>query len=1193
MAKNNIVKIGGELVSVDPDGIVADAAAVMDYTEGRNMTQKEINDDHSGKLDGPQGVVARVSALEEQVSFEGNFQVAATPADIAEGSGKIASANSVRGAIDVRTGYFECSTSGNVDNKEVIAPGYIQTVGGCIKVKMTNANTSNNLVSLQVGSTQQKPLYYDGEPVTAVNTWEAGEVVEVYYDGTSYYANNSSGGGKFKTGEKVKEVGIDTVPTPGSKDLVESGGVEKYLAREEVHVDSPTINTGYIKNDGTVNSNNQYGYVQPIELKDGQTILVNDGKQTYRPASGLALYETQSDGTFVRGLMGGGFQYVVYKNTSGSTMYVGFSAYNTGGATSSTKQCKYTISKIVEAAGKDSTDAAIAAETERAVAVEGKRLSVESQSLTDEQKAQALSNLGISGISNVPTKGSTDILESGGAHDYVRANTKILTMYGKSANSLILDSIASEGFLPNHRYRFTFLNYNEWTFPSGVSNSAVVLRVKGFNNKECITNDAENKFSTAVLNTLYYVNYTANNIPRSFEYVFPDHVVKIETVDEEPTEVEIPVEEWFVRIEGRAANAVLKIIAEDVTDTFDIEKERKLNESGDEWIEMAADENLPSLRVWDNSDPAVYKIKEDATNYCVSYYKAKKGDTIKIGIPSSGYVSLGVAITDSIPRAGVPSDVLLSSTSKATIRESVFNITRDCYVCIGYSTVGCWFNVKNTGISKKFSDIENEITDIKEGSGSNVVTDSCAYLDKQLLLNQNRGYYFDDTYNNETSSYDDSSYIDRKIQEVPEGKHFIFLTDSHYDYDAGVGVQQNAVPVIKYVRDRLGIKNVIFGGDAIGARPTKFSAAKVLSVYTKEMFESFGRDFLFVVGNHDTNAFEPAGGTLEDAMISDVEVYKRTTKVMKSYGEAVFPTKLIGIIEDSDDLQYRTSTDTLSDETKENFKAWSMMNYYYDDNSQKIRYIVLETGDCGKTMWDIFVNNGNDSQNSLLTVGYFFVEALKTVPQGYDVVVIGHWIINAGHFWKRVFYKTLALYKNKASGSVNFTPNGHSNVTPIVARTFDLKDSDPLTIAVDFTDSIGSGRVFCISGHTHYDRATIKKYVSESDSAEATPFPLTTNATPQSLVYTDGSILHIVCDRCCGIGQGSAYINGTVTECYSYPNNGTGVGEEVRIGTINEVLFDVVTLTPDNRVVLTRFGAEGKENGLPYVRDYVLPMASD
>ena len=477
----------------------------------------------------------------------------------------------------------------------------------------------------------------------------------------------------------------------------------------------------------------------------------------------------------------------------------------------------------------------------------------------------------------------------------------------------------------------------------------------------------------------------------------------------------------------------------------------------------------------------------------------------------------------------------------------------------------------------------------QDGQENEAILDRCAYNDKRIIISEGRNYYFDDTYTNEVS-YVDTSYLDQKIAEVPDGKHFIFLTDSHIDYTNFIGKAQNETPIVKYVRDRLGIRNVIFGGDAIGVQPTKYRGAKVLSIYAKEKFEAFGGDFLWVMGNHDANPFIPDGGTIGDALIDDEAIYDRTSKFMENYGIAVFPEKLINIINTSNDL-LDNSGNVISDAEKRAFNAWAKLNYYYDDNKQKIRYIVLETGDAGYTLRNIF-NTKTDGQYSLAVVAQFFVDSLKSVPNGYDVVVVGHEIVNAGGFWNLVFYKVLAAYKNKQSVSVDFRINndtGHPAVSPIVRRTFDSSSLNGLT--VDMSNNVGSGRVLVLSGHTHYDIAQIKKYVSDSDAIDVSNFPLSTSETPQSMTYEDNSILHIRCDRCCATQRSSSNWE-NITGAYSYPNQGTGEGDVQRLGNVTEVLFDVVTITADNRVVLTRFGAHGPVEGDKYVRDYVMPVPS-
>ncbi len=96
-----------------------------------------------------------------------------------------------------QVGYFECNTAAATAAKTVTSDNYILPTigGGSIKIKMTNANTAASGVTLKIGSAEAKPLYYAGQAVSASNTWQAGETVEVYYDGTNYQANNVAGGG--------------------------------------------------------------------------------------------------------------------------------------------------------------------------------------------------------------------------------------------------------------------------------------------------------------------------------------------------------------------------------------------------------------------------------------------------------------------------------------------------------------------------------------------------------------------------------------------------------------------------------------------------------------------------------------------------------------------------------------------------------------------------------------------------------------------------------------------------------------------------------------------------------------------------------------------------------------------------------------------------------------------------------------
>ena len=126
------------------------------------------------------------------------------------------------GVSEAIVGYYTCSTAATTAEKAVTAAGYaIPTSGGAMKIKMTNANTAAN-ATLNINDTGAKPLYYNDARANASNTWEADEVLSVYYDGTNYQATDFHG--IFATGEKLREVGIDDEPTAGSDNLVKSGG---------------------------------------------------------------------------------------------------------------------------------------------------------------------------------------------------------------------------------------------------------------------------------------------------------------------------------------------------------------------------------------------------------------------------------------------------------------------------------------------------------------------------------------------------------------------------------------------------------------------------------------------------------------------------------------------------------------------------------------------------------------------------------------------------------------------------------------------------------------------------------------------------------------------------------------------------------------------------------------------------------
>lgn len=107
-----------------------------------------------------------------------------------------------------QVGYTECNTDGSTQRKDVVVNGFkLLASGGALHIKMKNANThANATMNISPTSTiveaNTKPLFYNGAQASPANTWEANEIISVYYDGINYQATNSQGGGG--KAEKIK-----------------------------------------------------------------------------------------------------------------------------------------------------------------------------------------------------------------------------------------------------------------------------------------------------------------------------------------------------------------------------------------------------------------------------------------------------------------------------------------------------------------------------------------------------------------------------------------------------------------------------------------------------------------------------------------------------------------------------------------------------------------------------------------------------------------------------------------------------------------------------------------------------------------------------------------------------------------------------------------------------------------------------
>lgn len=446
-------------------------------------------------------------------------------------------------------------------------------------------------------------------------------------------------------------------------------------------------------------------------------------------------------------------------------------------------------------------------------------------------------------------------------------------------------------------------------------------------------------------------------------------------------------------------------------------------------------------------------------------------------------------------------------------------------------------------------------------------------------IKEERSYFLNENYSDEVS-YADTSYLDGKIRNIPAGKHFIFTTDNHIDY-YNVGLRQRETEIMSYVKAKLNAGCVIFGGDAIGQQDTPYKAAKVLSVYTEDKFNAFGSDFLWCQGNHDANANDGQN------QIPSTEIYKRTTGIMGRYGKAVFDTDGIDLINALE----------ATDEQKAKMIAWWKLHYYYDDNKNKIRFITIETGDGSDGLRTL--NNGSSWDGYLALNAYitFIGNALLTCPDGWDVVIVLHqlvqseWINSSAvmSFGLRSYYDLYAMlsaFKNKISVNVVRVGDTEYGNKPFLKSIVESRIPSAGT-TFNFSNRT-SGRCIAISGHYHFDDAWIIQNPSPSSV-----WNYRGKEYGEWDTILNDAILSIQLDRAC-IYEKSTWTNpenpnhSKVPNAVSFANqdNNAEAGTDgERFGTVKEVLFDVVTITPDNKVICTRIGA-GSD------REYNIPMIS-
>ena len=416
-----------------------------------------------------------------------------------------------------------------------------------------------------------------------------------------------------------------------------------------------------------------------------------------------------------------------------------------------------------------------------------------------------------------------------------------------------------------------------------------------------------------------------------------------------------------------------------------------------------------------------------------------------------------------------------------------------------------------------------------------------------------------------------NDYMKEKVANVKKlgGKSFIFYTDTHTGHDP------YSTTLIEYARKALGINTVIFGGDPYDTGATKEEALEKLKKFSLgEFFDVQKETGLYVLGNHDTNPItaRDKGDEKYNYLISDTDMFEYTVGQSLKYGRnLVFDQKAIDAVEN---FTFEDNCRFTAEEMKEQAIAAMKMHYYTDDDVNKIRYIILDTGGMGVTQNAEFSQLGYC--DIIFTELGWFAETLGTVPSGYDVIVAGHMqnrdsvvaktengqvVANEDGAFTESVSKNIAsimsLYKQGAVGTYtvkfsdfNSWSTANGNIAAYAASADNATFEDGvLTINHDFSNHT-TGTIASFSGHCHCDRAYmsgIDEYTGEYKSYRC--------YGEGDEVYFDGGVLGIL----------------TCTDAAGYQ---TFKNEPpMAKGTTTGNIFDIVTITTDGRLVCTRIGA--------------------
>ena len=127
------------------------------------------------------------------------------PLSNASGTGYKATMSAVRDYVSADTSYYVCGSNADASAKSVTATGFNLRTGGAMHIKFTYANEADD-VTLNVGGTGAYPLMLNGTRASSTNLWAAGDVFDLYFDGTNWQATSADAAIESKFADVMEEI---------------------------------------------------------------------------------------------------------------------------------------------------------------------------------------------------------------------------------------------------------------------------------------------------------------------------------------------------------------------------------------------------------------------------------------------------------------------------------------------------------------------------------------------------------------------------------------------------------------------------------------------------------------------------------------------------------------------------------------------------------------------------------------------------------------------------------------------------------------------------------------------------------------------------------------------------------------------------------------------------------------------------